>query len=417
MSAHHVDKSGPNALLGFYQTMWYFLVKHGSFADCPYFVGERQVRCHLYSLSLILKLWDLPHYRNGTFQDDMVKNLRNVAVPGTGIPLSWLCKSKLVCAFAILFLYPVIALIAALNVGGTNWQTVNAAFCEQLLAPQDWFGFWRLNCRLASLHAHVTKEEGYRFEDKWSFLTVGEERGVPVSPWLKQKGLFIKHRNEEGGLGCASYSNASDGGDWIVQECLENAESIRHLLPDNAPLSTFRVISGSRGGIKNANHGAEDTVQCLSCVFRAGRAGAMTDHESILFDVDTTTGKLKKGTTNAHWYELGLNKVLTTPWTSTHDFTSHPDTGAKITGETIPDMPGMLKLVENAHSKLAPGVPLIGWDVALTTKGTFLLEGNFSCNFFRGYFDQDLYFRFVEDYFLDLEQQENAQDVQKAKQN
>jgi len=33
--------------------------------------------------------------RNGTFQDDMKKNLRNVAIPGTGIPLDLLCYSKI----------------------------------------------------------------------------------------------------------------------------------------------------------------------------------------------------------------------------------------------------------------------------------------------------------------------------------
>jgi len=403
---HDAAMSGVHAIVGFYQTMWYYLVTGGSFTDCPYFVGERQVRCQLYSLTLIMDLWSKPHYRNGTFQDDMIKNLRNVAVPGTGIPLSLFCYFKFQCLLAILLLYPLVALISAINVGGTCWEKTNAAFCEQLLAPQDWFSFWRMNCRLASLHASVTHEEGYRFEDKWSFLTVGEERGVPVSPWLKTKGLFVKHRNEEGGLGCASYANANAGGDWIIQECLENADSIKHLLPDNAPLSTLRVISGSRGGIQSPQHGAKAQVECLSCVFRAGRAGAMTDHESILFDVDTTTGTIKKGTTNAHWYELGLHKTLSTPWTSTHHVTHHPDTGNMVTGETLPDMAGILRLVEDAHTKLAPGVPLIGWDVAITTKGMFLLEGNFSCNFFRGYFDQDLYFRFVEDYFLDLEDQQ-----------
>jgi len=290
--------------------------------------------------------------------------------------------------------------------GGTDVEKISSEFHEQLLCPQDWFSFWRMNCRLASLHALTTGESGYDFEDKWSFLTVGEERGVPVSPWLKTKGLFVKHRNEEGGLGCAAYSNAICGGDWIIQECLENADSLKHLLPEDAPLSTLRVISASRGGLKLENdRKSESDIQCLSCVFRAGRAGALTDHESILFDVDMRTGTIKRGTTNSHWYKLGVDKVFSTAWTSTHDVTCHPDTGNPITGQQLPDMAGILALVENAHRKLAPGVPLIGWDVALTTKGTFLLEGNFSCNFFRGYFDQDLYFRFVEDYLNDLEAQ------------
>jgi glutathione synthase/RimK-type ligase-like ATP-grasp enzyme len=51
---------------------------------------------------------------------------------------------------------------------------------------------------------------------------------------------------------------------------------------------------------------------------------------------------------------------------------------------------------------MMPGVPLAGWDVALTNKGMVLLEANLSCNFFRGSFDKEAYFSFVDDYFLDL---------------
>lgn len=40
------------------------------------------------------------------------------------------------------------------------------AYVEQLLCPQDWFSFWRLNCRLASYHALVTSSKGYAQEDK-----------------------------------------------------------------------------------------------------------------------------------------------------------------------------------------------------------------------------------------------------------
>lgn len=40
------------------------------------------------------------------------------------------------------------------------------AYIEQLLYPQDWFSFWRLNCRLASYHALVTGSQGYGQEDK-----------------------------------------------------------------------------------------------------------------------------------------------------------------------------------------------------------------------------------------------------------
>ena len=42
-------------------------------------------KVQLYSLSLIFKLWSLPHYRSKSFQQDMLDNLKNVAVPGITI--------------------------------------------------------------------------------------------------------------------------------------------------------------------------------------------------------------------------------------------------------------------------------------------------------------------------------------------
>lgn len=67
-------------------------------------------------------------------------------------------------------------------------------------------------------------------------------------------------------------------------------------------------------------------------------------------------------------------------------------------------MKEMMDFVRDAHLRLIPHVPLCGWDVALTKdNGMLLLEGNFSCNFFRGDFDQDSYFEFVRDYFVALE--------------
>lgn len=393
-------KSAVLDLLSFYQSMWYYLVDGGDFESCPYLHGRVQARCQVYSLSLIFFLWDKPHYRNGTFADDMRKNLINVAVPGTGIALSWFCYFRVIALGFVLFAYPFLCFVSALKSG--DFDNKCRAFSEQLLEPKDWFSFWRMNCRLASLHAYHTKDEGYDMEDKWTFLTEGKARGVPVSPWLDVGKLFVKHRNEEGGLGCAAYKNAIDGGDWIIQECLKNGEGVKEMLPDDAPLSTFRVVTASRGGLTTSSKHPK-MVNSLSCVFRAGRAGAMTDHQSILFDVDTVTGKVNGGTTNEHWYKLGLDKCLHTPWTCTENWVEHPDTGRAVAGRTIENIREILDLVEDAHTKLAPGVPTVGWDVAVTTKGMFLLEGNFSCNFFRGSFDHDEYFRFVEGYFLDLE--------------
>lgn len=52
---------------------------------------------------------------------------------------------------------------------------------------------------------------------------------------------------------------------------------------------------------------------------------------------------------------------------------------------------------------MMPEVPIVGWDVAFTTKGIFLLEVNLSCNFFRGSFDLPRYIDLIDRYWRQLE--------------
>ena len=391
-------------LASFYGALYYYIIQGGSYPS-PHFAGNTQARCQVYSLALVYRMWSQPHYRNGDFHEDMVKNLRNVAIPGTGIPLSAMCAYKPVAAFFLLVGYPLTALVAGLNKHRGTVSKVAGAFSEQLLNPQDWFAFWQLNCRLATHHASVTGETDYAMEDKLEFLECAERNDIAVTPWMKTKKLIVKHRNEEGGLGFHAFDNCTEGGNWIIQEALDNDEFVSSLLPDEAPLSTFRVISASRGGLSGVEKGAAGSVQALSCVFRAGREGAITDHVSVLYDVDMKTGVIGEGTTNQHWYQLGLDKIMTCPWINSDSTTVHPDTDREVTGTKIPDMPGMIAFVEKAHARMMPGVPLAGWDVAYTNKGMLLLEANLSCNFFRGSFDKHAYFGFVDEYFTDLAEQ------------
>lgn len=120
-----------------------------------YFVNLCRARVQIYSLSLIFKLWydpffsrsssyvlndlyvttrSLPHYRNKSYQQDMIDNLRNVAIPGTGIRycfnwliaafgtyhyffnrLSLFCHSYWTCLFFVLFLNPIICFFGAIH--------------------------------------------------------------------------------------------------------------------------------------------------------------------------------------------------------------------------------------------------------------------------------------------------------------
>jgi hypothetical protein len=396
---------------------------------------EQQVRVHLYTLSCNLYLYNQPHYRKDTYVQDLIDNFRNIAIPGTGIPLSTFFYRNPILKYGItlpflVFGYPLISSVASIHYWMSSYgkESLCKEYFTRLLAPNDWFTYWRYNSLIVALHAHmhqvthppngdyssITTQERttaqeriafeYAMENKWAFLQRGDELQIPVSPFLKEpKALVIKHKNEEGGLGIYFYENAaaSTTGNWIVQERLYNSAWVAELLPPSAPLSTFRIITCSRGATQVLRD--DDAPQpeatladiiALSCVFRAGRAHAPTDHEAVFFDVHD--GVLGGGTTNAHWYQVGgLGAMLRTPWRTYEQERTpvHPDGAIPVAGQPVPQLPAMMDLVKLAHWQLCPHVPFCGWDVVLSTSSSVpicLLEVNLSCNFFRGSFDKQV---------------------------
>jgi hypothetical protein len=161
--------------------LWYWRGK--SFTSCPYLREDenRQARVQLCSLALNIFLWDKIHYRHPSFAHDLRANLRNVAVPGTGLPLSFFCWTKLLGYLMLVLINPILCFLGAVNValkesakkGGEGITFMNAlarAYRQHLLFPDDWFSYWRLNCSLASWYWFVTRESGYDLENKWIFL-------------------------------------------------------------------------------------------------------------------------------------------------------------------------------------------------------------------------------------------------------
>mmetsp|Transcript_68540 Transcript_68540/g.164613 ORF Transcript_68540/g.164613 Transcript_68540/m.164613 type:complete len:418 (-) Transcript_68540:161-1414(-) len=389
--------------------LFYYLFRGGSFTQCPVLGNRLHASIHIYAMALDLRLWSKPHYRKPSYQQDLLDNLRNVAIPGTGLPLSILARSWLLAAFFYIAVNPFLCILAAFNDvrsrGPVTAQAMAASFREHLMEPQNWYDLWRINSRLAAWHEYLTKSKDYAMENKWTFMQVGEERGVAVAPFLKEPVVVAKHKNEEGGLAIHFFKNAASGGDWILQKALSNDDFLTSLLPENAPLSTIRVITASKGGLEG-----EKGVKVLSCVLRAGRANAKTDHSSVMFNVDVATGEIREGLSNAHWYKVGVQNMLTSSWRPPPGFTHHPDNKKCFTGVKIPDFTAKLQTCIEAHEKLCPEVPLSGWDLALTKEaGPCLLEANLSCNFFKGSFDQDWYFNFIRQYFAYCESLEARQ--------
>eukprot|EP00049_Salpingoeca_infusionum_P011412 m.198383 g.198383 ORF g.198383 m.198383 type:complete len:524 (+) comp14921_c3_seq2:451-2022(+) len=161
------------ATFHYYQTVAHMALGL-SYDTCTYFGSNISAKVLAASMGLVLQMWNQPHYRSGTFQQDMAKNLRNVALPGTGIPLSLLCRFR-VTYVMYLVLHPFILMAytvaRATRVSLTNKPTssskattpkktseeCSATECYMMLLtqPKEWFPYWRLNCRLASFHAMV----------------------------------------------------------------------------------------------------------------------------------------------------------------------------------------------------------------------------------------------------------------------
>lgn len=57
-------------------------------------------------------------------------------------------------------------------------------------------------------------------------------------------------------------------------------------------------------------------------------------------------------------------------------YETHPDTGTKLKGIKLPYIPEAREMVKKA-ALIVPEVRYVGWDVALTTTGPVLIEGNF----------------------------------------
>ena len=87
-----------------------------------------------------------------------------------------------------------------------------------------------------------------------------------------------------------------------------------------------------------------------------------------------------------------------------------------MSGNSVPDIKGMLALVEESHMKMCPDVPLAGWDVVFSADPKVpicLLEVNLSCNFFRGSFDKKVYLDFVDESFAKVQALRLTADAEK----
>lgn len=99
---------------------------------------------------------------------------------------------------------------------------------------------------------------------------------------------------------------------------------------------------------ENDNENIKKFIKVFSSVLRLGRSGASTDHSSIFYNVDISTGQITHGTTNAHWYKLGF-QGLSTPWRGyddINDYKIHIDPPhPQVVGKSVPFLNEALEIV------------------------------------------------------------------------
>jgi hypothetical protein len=186
-------------------------------------------------------------------------------------------------------------------------------------------------------------------------------------------------------------------GDWIIQKMFDNNDYIQRLVTSDAPLSTVRIIT--------ARDASSSTIRVKTIVFRAGRIRQKTDHNAIFYNIDLNSHRLSSGTTNRHWYQFGWKSFNLKPMWQDQNLSAHPDSRQQIEGMKWPNVPQMIACVCDAHAKMCPDVPIIGWDVAWTNEkdALMLLELNISCNFFNGSVEMEDYTDFCYEWFQTLD--------------
>lgn len=354
-----------------------FHLENEKYQSSP-FLKKKRYNIHIYSLCLILKLWDKKHYRSCSFKNDLIKNLQNVIIPNTFIPLSFFCYHKWLYMYFLYVFYPIACFFSFIIHRDDSFE-------EYLFCPNVWLSYWRINCILSFLNYLKTNNPQYMMEDKFLFLKEAEKIGLSITPYFK-KDFILKHKNEEGGLGIQYIKNAENNGSIIIQEKLNNSFILNNFLPKNAALSTFRVVTSCS---------LSGDISIVTILWRAARENTITDHNNIIFNVEED-GSFGLGVSNQNWYSRKIFYQNT--------FQKHPDSNKQITGENIGKkyIDEIKELCLKGHKKLLNKIPLVGWDVAITVNGIMILECNLSCNFFCGEFDKNKYFNFVEEYFKHL---------------
>lgn len=138
---------------------------------------------------------------------------------------------------------------------------------------------------------------------------------------------------------------------FILQELVQDHPEMRRIAPWTTNTVRVQTVVLDDGDVR---------VQ--AAVARFGRQGNMADNVSrggISVGIDLATGALGRGRS----------------WAAREWLDEHPDTGVDLVGVVLPFWKETLEVCRDAARRMV-GLRAIGWDVAITTAGPVLLEGN-----------------------------------------
>lgn len=140
----------------------------------------------------------------------------------------------------------------------------------------------------------------------------------------------------------------------LIQPALTNHTSWKKFT--SGGLATCRLVTGIRPD--------DSEIVPLFCCLKMPVGLSDVDNYAkgaIICSVDLNTGSMGRG--------VSLN-----PIEGKFEFTHHVDTGQKFEGSVLPHWQNLLDFTLEAHKQFR--TIFVGWDVALTTKGCCLIEGN-----------------------------------------
>ncbi len=195
----------------------------------------------------------------------------------------------------------------------------------------------------------LVKGEG----DRDGFTAFGQEVGVLVAKPVHDcggRGVRLFEQKDVAGWGRSFDELMQEQRPFIVEERI-----CQHPFMGRYNLSSVNTVR-----INTFQH--KGTVRRFTAVLKTGRRGSLVDNGAqggVMALVDSETGAIVTDAID----DLG------------HTFAVHPDSGAPFRGEQIPRWDELKRITAEMALRL-PRLTFVGWDMALTTDGWVVVEGN-----------------------------------------